>query len=180
MRQGYDIIFKLITEFSKETTEMSLTIPDAARKKISDIMTKEIVKVGPDTRVRDIAQLMTDHGVSGLPVVDKDDQLLGVVTEMDMIVRNTRFKIPNFIMILDHIIYLETPQQFQERLENMLGVTAQEIMTEEPATIAPDATIEELSELMADREVNPIPVVENNRLVGIISRADIIRLMAEG
>jgi CBS domain-containing protein len=159
---------------------MSLTIPDAARKKISDIMTKEVVKVRPDTRVRRIAQLMTDHGISGLPVVNNNDQLLGVVTEMDMIVRNTRFKIPNFIMILDHIIYLETPQQFQERLENMLGVTAGEIMTEGVTTIAPDATIEELSELMAEREINPIPVVENDRLVGIISRADIIRLMAEG
>ncbi len=158
---------------------MSMTIPDAAKKKIGDIMTKEVIKVHPDTPVSKIAQLMANHAISGLPVVDDDDQVLGVITEMDMIVRNTRFKIPNFIMILDSIIYLETPQHFQNRLENMLGVTAKEIMSKPAATISPKATIEELSELMTERRMNPIPVVKNKRLVGIISRADIIRLMAE-
>jgi CBS domain-containing protein len=157
---------------------MNETIPESARKHVGDIMTTEVVKVHPDTRVDHIARLMSDHGISGLPVVDENDRVLGVITELDMIVRNTRFKVPNFIMILDSIIYLETPQHFRERLEHMLGVTAKDIMSKPAVTIAPDATIEELAGLMVDRRKNPIPVVENERLVGIISRSDIIRLMA--
>jgi CBS domain-containing protein len=112
-------------------------------------------------------------------VVDAADQVLGLVTEKDMIVRNTRLKLPNFIMILDMVISLETPRHYEERLEHILGTTAEEIMTDSVVTIKPDATIEELAELMIDRHINPIPVVEHDRLVGIISRSDIIRMMAQ-
>ena len=157
---------------------MSQTIPDSAKKRVGNIMTTDVVTVHPDTTVHQIARLMSDHDIGGVPVVDDNDQVLGVVTELDMIVRNTRFKVPNFIMILDSIIYLETPHHFRERLEHMMGVTAQEIMTKPAVTIAPDAGIEKLAEVMVGRRMNPIPVVEAGRLVGIISRSDIIRLMA--
>ena len=158
---------------------MNETIPDSARKRVCDIMTTEVVTVHPTARVDEIARLMSDHEIGGLPVVNDDGRVLGVVTELDMIVRNTRFKVPNFIMILDSIIYLETPHHFRERLEHMLGVTAKEIMSEPAVTVTPETTIEELAEVMVERRMNPIPVVAANRLVGIISRADIIRLMAK-
>ncbi len=155
------------------------TIPDSAKKRVGDIMSTNVVTVSPDTPVYQIARLMSQHDISGLPVVDENERVLGVITELDMIVRNTRFKVPNFIMVLDSIIYLETPKHFQERLQHVLGVTAREIMSQPAVTIAPDATIEELAGLMVDRRMNPLPVVENDRLVGIISRSDIIRLMAQ-
>ncbi len=159
--------------------QMDPTLPDSAKKRVGDIMTTNVVKVGPDTPVNEIARLMSDHDISGVPVVDEANRVLGVVTELDMIVRNTRFKVPNFIMILDSIIYFETPKRFQERLTHMLGVMAREIMSQPAVTITPDATIEELAELMVERRMNPLPVVENEQLVGIISRSDIIRLMAQ-
>ena len=155
------------------------TIPDSAKKRVGDIMSTDVVTVSPDTPVYQIARLMSQYDISGLPVVDENERVLGVITELDMIVRNTRFKVPNFIMVLDSIIYLETPKHFQERLQHVLGVTAREIMSQPAVTIAPDATIEELAGLMVDRRMNPLPVVENDRLVGIISRSDIIRLMAQ-
>ena len=157
---------------------MSQPIPESAKRRVGDIMTKEVVKIHPDTAVSQIAQLMSKHDISGLPVVDENDQVLGVVTELDMIVRNTRFKIPGFIMILDMIIYLETPGHFRDRLEHMLGTTVREIMSEPAVTISPEATIEKLAGLMVDRRMNPIPVVEDGRLVGVVSRSDIIHLMA--
>lgn len=158
---------------------MSQIIPESEKRRVRDIMTSNVVKVHPDTSVSDIALLMTEHAISGLPVVDEEDQVLGVVTEQDMIVRNTRFKMPAFITFLDAIIYLETPGQYRERVERVLGTTAEEIMSEPAVTTSPDASIEELSELMVDRKMNPIPVVQDNRIVGIVSRSDIIRLMTE-
>jgi CBS domain-containing protein len=156
---------------------MSLTFTDAARRRVGDIMTKTVVKVHPDTPVSQIAHLMSEHDVSGLPVVDDQDRVLGVITELDLIIRNARFKLPTFFMILDQIVYLETPQH-QKRLEHMLGATAKEIMSKPARTIAPDATIDKLAELMVEERMNPIPVVENDRLVGIVSRSDIVHLMA--
>jgi CBS domain-containing protein len=158
---------------------MEQNIPDSAKKRAGDIMTTDVVTVNPDTPVYQIARLMSAHDISGVPVVDDRNRVLGVVTELDMIVRNTRFKVPNFIMILDSIIYLETPKHFEERLQHMLGVTAREIMSAPAVTIAPDATIEALAELMVGRRMNPLPVVQDERLIGIISRSDIIRLMAQ-
>lgn len=158
---------------------MSQITPGAAKKRVGDFMTEEVLKVYEDTPINQIARLMSENGISGIPVVDQDDHVLGVITELDLIVRNTRFKMPNFVMILDSVIYFETPKRFRERLKHTLGVTAQEIMSKPASTITTEATIEDLAELMVDRRMNPIPVVKDDRLVGIISRSDIIRLMAQ-
>ncbi|HEX9638694.1 MAG TPA: CBS domain-containing protein [Acidobacteriota bacterium] len=155
-------------------------VPAGAGRRVRQIMTTSVVKIQPSTPVSEIARLMVEHQVSGLPVVDPDNRVLGVVTEIDMVARNQRFKLPAFITFLDSIIYLETPGHFRKRLEHMLGASAQDIMSEPAVTIAADASIEELAELMVDREINPVPVVEAGRLVGIVSRSDIIRLMVEG
>ncbi len=159
---------------------MNQIIPDHERRRVRDVMTTDVVKVHPETNVSEIARLMSEHDISGLPVVDETDRVLGVVTEMDMMIRNTQFKMPAFIAFLDAIIYLETPGHYRERVERVLGTTAGEIMSEPAVTIEPHASIEALAELMVDRRMNPVPVVEDSRLVGIVSRSDIIRLMAEG
>jgi CBS-domain-containing membrane protein len=158
---------------------MSQTNSETTEKRVGDIMTTAVVSVRPETRVSEIAQLMSQHAISGLPVVDADNRVVGVVTELDMIVRNTHFKLPQFFFIFDNMIPLETPGHYRERLEKILGTSAREIMSEPAVTISPDASIEELAELMVERRMNPIPVVEVGQLVGIVSRSDIIRLMAE-
>jgi CBS domain-containing protein len=159
---------------------MDAILPEPTKYFVRDIMTRDIVKVMPDTSVSEIALLMFQHRISGVPVVDEQDRVLGVVTEMDMIVRNTRFKLPAFFTLLNATIYLETPAHLKERLHHMLGLTAREIMSETVMTVTADASIEDLAELMVGQRANPIPVVENGRLAGIVSRSDIVRWMAKG
>jgi CBS domain-containing protein len=159
---------------------MDAIIPEPTQYFVRDIMTRDIVKVMPDTSVSEIALLMSQHRISGVPVVDEQDRVLGVVTELDMIVRNTRFKLPAFFTLLNATIYLETPAHLKERLHHMLGLTAREIMSQKVMTVTADASIEDLAELMVGQRANPIPVVENSRLAGIVSRSDIVRWMAKG
>jgi CBS domain-containing protein len=159
---------------------MDAIIPEPTQYFVRDIMTRDIVKVMPDTSGIEIALLMSQHRISGVPVVDEQDRVLGVVTELDMIVRNTRFKLPAFFTLLNATIYLETPAHLKERLHHMLGLTAREIMSEKVMTVTADASIEDLAELMVGQRANPIPVVENGRLAGIVSRSDIVRWMAKG
>jgi CBS domain-containing protein len=159
---------------------MNPMVPESEQFRVRDIMTPNVIKISPETSVIDIARLMYQHHVSGLPVVDLQDQVLGVVTETDMVLRNTRFKLPAFFTLLNATIYLETPAHIRERLHHMLGTTAREIMSQPPATITGDATIEELAEVMVGQQANPIPVVQEGRLIGIVSRYDIIRAMAVG
>jgi CBS domain-containing protein len=146
--------------------------------KVREVMTVDVLTAGPETTVNRVAQLMTGRAVSGIPVVDGARHVVGMVTELDLIVRNTRLDPPAFFPILDGRIPLETPGHYRKRLQHMLGTRAAEVMTETVVTIGPDAEIEELASLMMERRVNPVPVVENGLLVGIVSRADLIQMMS--
>lgn len=145
--------------------------------KVRDIMTAEVVAAGPDTSVQLVARLMAGRGISGVPVVE-DDRVVGIVTELDLIVRNTRLEPPAFFALLDGRIPLETPGHYRKHLQHMLGTLVREVMTEKVESIGPDEDLETLAELMVKRRVNPVPVVEGGRLAGIVSRSDIIRMMA--
>ena len=145
--------------------------------KVRDVMTPEVVVAHPDTSVNLVARLMAGRDISGIPVVE-EGRLVGIVTELDLIVRNTRLEPPAFFALLDARIPLETPGHYQERLRHMLGTRADDVMTEKVVTIGPEEDLETLAEIMVKRRVNPLPVVENGRLVGIVSRSDIIGMMA--
>jgi CBS domain-containing protein len=145
--------------------------------KVSDVMTRDVASVGPDTPVNEAARLMAARGISGVPVVDSGS-VVGIVSELDLIVRNTRLEPPAFFALLDGRIPLETPGHYRKRLQHMLGTQVRDVMTREVLTIGPEEELEALAEMMVRRRVNPIPVVEGGRLVGIVSRADIIRTMA--
>jgi CBS domain-containing protein len=145
--------------------------------KVRDIMTAEVVAAGPDTSVQLVARLMAGRGISGVPVVE-GDRVVGIVTELDLIVRNTRLEPPAFFALLDGRIPLETPAHYRKRIDHMLGTLVRDVMTEKVETIGPDEDLEALAELMVKRRVNPVPVVEDGRLAGIVSRSDIVRMMA--
>ena len=145
--------------------------------KVRDIMTAEVVVAHPDTSVNLVARLMASRDISGIPVVE-DDHLVGIVTELDLIVRNTRLEPPAFFALLDARIPLETPAHYRERIRHMLGTLARDVMTEKVVSIGPDEELESLAEIMVKQRVNPLPVVEDGRLVGIVSRSDIIGMMA--
>lgn len=146
--------------------------------KVRDIMIAEVVTAEPETSVNVVAQLMDRGGLSGVPVVDGAGHVVGIVTEVDLIVRNQRLEPPAFFQLLDGRIPLETPGHYKKRLQHMLGTHTRDVMTERVVTIGPDEEVEALAELMVKKGANPVPVVENGRLVGIVSRADIIRMMA--
>lgn len=147
---------------------------------VRDIMTKEVMTVTASTSVNDVAKLMGQRDITGLPVVDDQQHVVGIITELDLIVRNTRLEMPRFIEVLDWgKIPLERPSHLRERLKHMLGTEARDVMTSKVTTIGPEASIEELAELMVRARVNPVPVIdEGGRLIGIVSRADLIDMMA--
>lgn len=146
--------------------------------RVEDIMTSEVVFVYPDATVSRIARLMYDKAISAIPVVDEERRIVGIVTDLDLIVRNTRIDPPAFFPFLDGRIPLETPNHFKRRIQHMVGNRAKDVMTEEVLTVGPEEDVEALADLMVKRRVNAVPVVEGGRLVGIVARADVIRWMA--
>lgn len=147
--------------------------------KVREIMTSEVVTVGPEAPVHRVARHMCNGGISGVPVVDASGKILGIVTELDLIVRNTRLEAPAFFQILDGRIPLESPAHFENRLKHILGTRAADVMSDAVVTVGADEEIEDLAAMMIAKRVNPVPVLGNDgRLIGIVSRADIVRMMA--
>ncbi len=148
-------------------------------QRVRDIMTVGAVTVKADTSVGRIAQLMDGHAISGVPVVDEAGSVIGIVTDFDLVVRNTPIDPPAFLPLLEGRIPLETQDHFERRIRHMVGTEARDIMTEDVLTISADDDVEALAKLMVKNVVNLVPVVEGERLAGVVSRADVIRWMTK-
>jgi CBS domain-containing protein len=146
---------------------------------VADIMTREVISVRPDMRVGQIARVFREHQLSGLPVVSEAGELVGIITELDMVKRHARPELPAFLPLLGAYLPLRT-KEYRESLRRITGVVAQDIMTTPVNTIGPDASIEDAATVMVSNRSNPLPVVdENGRMIGIISRTDILRVVED-
>jgi CBS domain-containing protein len=140
-------------------------------------MTKEIVTVTPEMGVEELASLLWEKKLGGAPVVDAEGQLLGVVTESDLIDQNKKVHIPTVLSILDSMIFLENPTKLDQEIKKMTGTKVADIFSSNPVTVIEATTLEELASIMADRRVHTLPVTREGRLVGVIGKSDIIRAM---
>jgi CBS domain-containing protein len=136
---------------------------------IENLMTTHVVTASPETPLKRVARMLTRYRISGIPVCDADGTVLGVVTEADILCKQQGFS--------------QEPGGLLGRLfekadaegERILARTAGEAMTTPPVTIAPHASTSEAARIMTTRHINRLPVVHEGRLVGIVSRADLVR-----
>ena len=145
-----------------------------------EIMTTSVITVSPDTPVAQIARLLREEHISGVPVVDNTGKVVGIVTEIDLIKRHARVHFPIYLPFLESLIFLESPRRYQDEVRRALGATAQEIMTQPVRTARPETDVEEIATMMVEERSNPIPILdETGVLVGIVSHTDIVRLMEQ-
>lgn len=147
----------------------------------SDLMTRDVVTVGPEDSILKVAQIMFEHNWDGLPVVTPDRTLLGIITQYDLVTKGANIHLPTFMRLMaDLPMYKKDKKALSPELAKIVTVTVKDIMNAEPLTINESVTLEEIAKIFAEHHrVNPIPVVSREgRLVGIVSRFDIIRLYA--
>ncbi len=146
-----------------------------------DIMTANPITVARDLSVTDAARLMVENRVGALPVLD-GTQLVGLVTEGDLIMRDVKVEFPTYLHLLDgFIMYPPATARFEAELKKAVGATVADVMSTEPVTAEASMTVSDLATLMVDRDVSRVPVLEDGKLVGIVSKSDIVRsLIAEG
>ncbi len=147
---------------------------------VSDIMTRVVVTVQPDTPVTEVARLFREKAISGMPVVDDEGEIVGIVTEVDLIARHARPHFPAYIQFLDGIIYLGSTKRYRESMRHILATTAGELMTTPVQTVAPSMDVQDLAAFMVDKRVNPVPVLDDERrLVGIVSHTDLLEMIVQ-
>jgi CBS domain-containing protein len=148
-------------------------------KTVADVMTASPAVVQPDTPLKEAIKLLVEKKISGLPVVNQDGKLVGVLSEADLMWQETGVDLPPYFMFLDSVIYLENPARYEKELHKALGQTVEEVMSDRAISIKGDRPLKEAAHLMHKREVRRLPVVDDaGKVVGIITRGDIVRTMA--
>jgi len=142
---------------------------------VADIMTKEVVTVKKETNLRELAGIFETRRFGSLPVVDDAGNLTGIVTASDLIEQGRNLHIPTVISIFDWVIPLQGERTLERELHKMTAQTVGEICSSDVVTIAPADPVSTAADIMSDRKLHALPVVEGRKLVGIVSRIDIIR-----
>lgn len=142
---------------------------------VADIMTKDVVTVSKTTTVRELAHIFESRHFGSLPVVDASGNLIGIVTASDLIEQGRSLHIPTVISLFDWVIPLEGERSLERELKKMTAQTAEEICSSTVVTVAASDPVSTAADIMSTRKLHALPVVEGSKLVGMVSRIDIIR-----
>jgi CBS-domain-containing membrane protein len=143
-----------------------------------DIMTKNVITVGMQTSVSELAEILWKNRISGVPVLDDNGTVVSVVTESDLIDQTKKIHIPTMISILDSVIFLESSKKTEKEIKKMAGNTVQDICSMELDSVSEDTGLDEIATIMSEKKIHTLPVIQDGILVGVIGKSDIIRSMA--
>jgi CBS domain-containing protein len=147
---------------------------------VADIMETDVAVVSPTDPVEDVLRRMREHQVPGVPVVNEGGRCVGIITEADLVLvgEDADLHLPHYFELFGGLVFLESMKHFEERLRKATASTAADLMTEDPVTIEPSATIEQAARVIARKKHNRLPVVEHGVLVGIVTRLDVLDALA--
>lgn len=145
--------------------------------KAEDIMTRQVFTVSPETKIAEAARLVLEKGVNGLPVVDNQGRLKGIICQSDLIAQQEKVPLPSFFTILDSFIPLTSYKNFEREVQKIAAVKVEEAMTRDLVVVHPETSLEEVATLMVDKNIHTLPVVDQGKLVGVIGKEDILRTL---
>jgi len=148
--------------------------------KASQIMTRQFLTISPEMSVEELARLLLRKDVTGAVIVDKKGKLLGVVTEGDLIAKEKNLHLPTVVSLFDAAIYLETSEHFKSELHRMVATRVEDIYTKKPVTIELTSTLADIATLMSEKRIHFLPVMNENRVEGVVGRREILRALAQG
>ena len=147
-------------------------------KTARDIMTKDVVTVNKRQPISDLSKLFIENHFNGVPVLDDAEKVIGVVTQGDLIEQNKNLHIPTVIALFDAVLFLESEKKFEDDVKKLTGSKIDDIYHKNPVTVSLDTDLNEITTLMAEKDVHTLPVLDGEKLVGIIGKRDVIRAMA--
>lgn len=149
-------------------------------KKAKDIMTTDVKVAKQTDTIKSIAKILIHEKIGGLPVVDKDNRVVGIISETDIIKKEKHVAAPEFITFLQGVIYLEDFKKMEKDIQDIAAVQVKDLMSKEVIKVYEDDTFDDVANIMIKKSVNRVPVVDkDNKIKGIICRYDIIKSMYE-
>ncbi len=143
--------------------------------KAEDIMAKEVITVSPDTEIVQAARILVEENINGVPVVDEEGKMVGILCQSDLIAQQKTIPLPSLFTLLDGFIPLTSMKKFEKNIQKIAALKVSDAMTVDPVAVSPDTGIGEIANLMVDKNFHSIPVIDEGKLVGIIGKEDILR-----
>ncbi len=141
----------------------------------SDIMTTDVITVKKDTSLKDLAKLLYENHINGVPVVDDDGLLIGIICESDLIRKDKKLHIPTVVALFDWVLYLESPKKIEKEIQRINATTVEDLYTKNVITVDEKTPIDEIATIMEQKKIYTIPVMDGDRLVGVVGKADLLR-----
>jgi CBS domain-containing protein len=147
---------------------------------VREIMDSEPETVTPDTPVEEVLRVLRENELPGVPVIDAEGHCVGIVTEADLVLPDDQgdLHIPHYVNLFGGTVFLEPLSRFEQRLRKAFASNAADMMTSDPDTVSPDTTVREAARLIHESGHNRLPVVEDGRLVGVVTRVDVLGALA--
>jgi len=147
---------------------------------VRDIMDPDPVTVQPGSPVEEVVSVLRSHELPGVPVVDGDGRCVGIVTEADLVLPDDQgdLHLPHYVNLFGGTVFLEPLGRFEDRLRKAFASNAADMMTRDPDTVTPDTEVREAARLIHESGHNRLPVVEDGRLVGVVTRLDVLGALA--
>ena len=148
----------------------------AMPKTVRDIMDTDVPAVTVADSVETVLRVLRDHELPGVPVVNEGGRCVGIITEADLVLtdEDEDLHLPHYFQLFGGVVFLESVSHWEERVRKAFAATAEDMMTPDPMTIEPSATVREAARLIARKKHNRLPVVEHGRLVGVVTRVDVL------
>lgn len=146
--------------------------------KAKDIMTRKVISVHPEDSIFEAHKIISKNNFDGVPVVDADNHLAGILTEYDLITKGSSVHLPTLQKVMSNFkIYKKDRGQFKKEIEELQDLKVKDIMNKDPLTLTQEVFFEEVVTTFKDHHrVNPIPIIDdNNKVVGVISRYDVLK-----
>ncbi|SHJ86072.1 CBS domain-containing protein [Tepidibacter formicigenes] len=146
--------------------------------KAKDIMTCDVIAVNENTTIEKIVKILLEKRIGGVPVVDDENRVIGIISETDIMKKEKNINIPSFITILQGVVFLESLKNMEEDIKKIAAYKAVDIMSKDVLKVYEEDSLEYVANLMIEKSINRVPVVdEENKIKGIICRYDIIKAM---
>jgi len=148
-------------------------------RRVSEVMSTPVRQVSLETPLQEAVQLMSEHHISALAVVDAAGTLVGELTEQDLMVRESGFQPGPYVMLLDAVIYLRNPLNWDKEVHQVLGSTVAEVMSRNPHTCGAELALPAAARQLHEGSTQRLFVLDAARQpVGVLTRGDVVRALA--
>jgi len=145
--------------------------------KVKDIMTKELITVSPQTEIVSAARILLEKRINGLPVIDDSGKLVGILCQSDLVAQQKSIPIPSVYTLLDSFIPLTSLKRIDKEVKKIAALKVEQAMTPNPVTVGPETDIEDVARLMVDKKYHTLPVMEGNKIVGVVGKEDVLKTL---